>query len=107
MQQAAVALTCTSHHTSVFTPRLIPHAHKNSSLLTPPLLAFVYSARADDIIGVRHRGKAAEPEEIRVSCVGVYKIFEGLLAQADVVLDTMPWHVANQSQQKEVGCVVT
>lgn len=61
---------------------------------------------ADELIGVIHRGKHAEPEEIRVNAVGVYKVFEGLLAQGDVVIDTMPFHLANRNHQKEVGCVV-
>ena len=58
------------------------------------------------MIGVIHRGKHAEPEEVKVSCVGVFKIYEGMLAQGDIVVDTSPWHLFNLAPQQEVGCIV-
>ncbi|KAK4696715.1 hypothetical protein P7C70_g8327, partial [Phenoliferia sp. Uapishka_3] len=56
-----------------------------------------------DIIAVPITAHKHEAEERRVNCIGVVKIFDGKLAQSDIVVDTTPFHM---DDGKELSCVV-
>ncbi|KAM0748061.1 hypothetical protein T439DRAFT_328047 [Meredithblackwellia eburnea MCA 4105] len=54
-----------------------------------------------DIVAVPISAHKHDAEERRVSCVGVVKIFDGKLAQSDIVVDTAPFHLTSA---QELSC---
>jgi hypothetical protein len=56
-----------------------------------------------DIIGTPLHGHRSEVEDKRTSGMSIVKIYEGRIAQSDVVIDTLPFQ---ESHKTELSCCV-